>query len=64
VQTRYGWHIIEAIAPPTVGSATPFDEVEAQLRTSVLRSKKQAVWTRFLAETKKEFAKTLRIAPS
>jgi len=64
VRSRYGWHIIEAIAPPTVGSATPFGEVESQLRTSVLRTKKQAAWTRFLAETKKEFAKTLRVASS
>jgi foldase protein PrsA len=59
VQTRYGWHIIEALGPTLTGDRTPLAAVKKQLRSSLLKTKKQAAWKSFLDDMKQEFAPTI-----
>jgi len=56
VQTRYGWHIIQALAPATSGGVTPLSSVSARLRSSLLKTKKQAEWKTFLEKLQQEYA--------
>jgi parvulin-like peptidyl-prolyl isomerase len=59
VQTRYGWHIIQALAPATSGGETPLSSVSARLRSSLLKTKKQADWKAFLTDLQKEYAESV-----
>jgi foldase protein PrsA len=59
VQTRYGWHIIEAVSPTVAGDSTPLAAVKKQLRSSLLKTKKQTDWKSFLSTMKTEFAPTV-----
>jgi foldase protein PrsA len=59
VQTRYGWHIIQALGPTNTGDRTPLAAVKKQLESSLLKTKKQTAWKTFLAEMKQDFAPTI-----
>lgn len=60
VDTGNGWHIIQAISPTKTGLRTPLAAVAPTLRKSLLGTKKQNVWKKFVAETKKEFSDSVR----
>jgi parvulin-like peptidyl-prolyl isomerase len=60
VHTRYGWNVVEAVGPVHPGKFAPLSTIEAQLRTTILKTKKQARWTAFLAKVKSEFADSVR----
>jgi len=60
VHTRYGWNVIEAVGPVHAGKFAPLSTIEAQLRATILKTKKQTRWTAFLAKVKNEFADSVR----
>lgn len=55
VHSVYGWHIIQATGPIKPAHVTPFSQVEAQIRTSLLQQKKSAVMNTWSAKLKKQF---------
>ena len=60
VRTRFGWNVVEAVGPVHPGKFTPLPKIEAQLRATILKAKKQARWTAFLARVQKEFDGSVR----
>jgi foldase protein PrsA len=55
VHSVYGWHIIEATGPIKAPHVTPFSQVEAQIKTTLLQQKKTAVMNAWSAKLKKQF---------
>jgi peptidyl-prolyl cis-trans isomerase C len=60
VHTRYGWNVVEAVGPVHPGKFAPLSTIAGQLRATILKTKKQARWTSFLAKVKNEFADSVR----
>jgi parvulin-like peptidyl-prolyl isomerase len=56
VATSYCWHIIEAIGPVVQATFTPLAQKEKEIRAQILKQERQARWTAFLADVRKEFA--------
>jgi foldase protein PrsA len=56
VRSVYGWHIIQATGPVKPAHLTPFSQVEAQIRTTLLQQKKTAVMNKWSAKLKKQFS--------
>jgi parvulin-like peptidyl-prolyl isomerase len=63
VATSYCWHIIEAIGPVVQATFTPLAQKEKEIRAQILKQERQARWTAFLAEVRKEFAPKTRYRP-
>lgn len=55
VHSVYGWHIIEATGPVKPAHLTPFSQVEAQIKTTLLQQKKTTVMNAWSAKLKKQF---------
>ena len=54
--SSYGWHIVEAIGPVVPATFTPLAQKAKEIRAQIMKQKKQAAWTTFLASMRKEFA--------
>ena len=57
VKTQYGWHIIQALSDVKPARTTPLKDVQAAIKQQLLQQKKQAAWTKWVNDTKKEYAK-------
>jgi parvulin-like peptidyl-prolyl isomerase len=60
IRTRYGWNIVEAVGPVHPGKFTPLPKIAGELRATILKAKKQARWTAFLARVQKQFEGSVR----
>jgi parvulin-like peptidyl-prolyl isomerase len=59
VHSQYGWHIIQALSAIKPAKTTPLKDVKEQIRQQLLQSKKMAKASKWLADTKKEFEKSI-----
>jgi foldase protein PrsA len=57
VHTRYGWHIIQALAAVKPASTTPLASVKENIQSTLLRDKKSAAMTAWLDKVKKDYDK-------
>ena len=57
VKTQYGWHIIQALSDVKPARTTPLKDVKAAIKQQLLQQRKQAAWTKWVNDTKKEYAK-------
>jgi parvulin-like peptidyl-prolyl isomerase len=57
VKTQYGWHIIQALSDVKPARTTPLKDVQAAIKQQLLQQRKQAAWTKWVNDTKKEYAK-------
>jgi parvulin-like peptidyl-prolyl isomerase len=60
VKTQYGWHIIQALSDVKPARTTPLKDVKAAIKQQLLQQKKQAAWTKWVNDTKKEYAKKVK----
>jgi parvulin-like peptidyl-prolyl isomerase len=60
VKTQYGWHIIQAISEVKPAKTTPLKDVKAAIRQQLLQQRKRDEWTKWINDTKKEYAKKVR----
>lgn len=63
VKTRYGWHVIEALAPATKLKQTPFAKVRDTIRQTLLSQKQSEVVTKWLDDLKREYSEKIDYAP-
>jgi parvulin-like peptidyl-prolyl isomerase len=57
VKTQYGWHIIQALSDVKPARTTPLKDVQKAIKQQLLQQKKQAAWTKWINDTKKEYTK-------
>jgi parvulin-like peptidyl-prolyl isomerase len=57
VKTQYGWHIIQALSDVKPPRTTPLKDVKTAIKQQLLQQRKQAAWTKWINDTKKEYAK-------
>ena len=57
VKTQYGWHIIQALSDVKPAKTTPLKDVKAAIRQQLLQQRKRDEWTKWINDTKKEYAK-------
>jgi parvulin-like peptidyl-prolyl isomerase len=55
VKTTFGWHIIKADGPVKPEKATPLEEVQDQIRETLLREKRQAELDKWLKEIERKY---------
>jgi parvulin-like peptidyl-prolyl isomerase len=60
IKTQYGWHIIQALSEVRPAKTTPFKDVKEAIRQQLLQQRKNDAMTKWLNDTKKEFAKKTR----
>ena len=60
VKTQYGWHLIEALSAVKPAKTTPLSEVKESIRQQLLQTRKNERMTKWVEETKKEFADKTR----
>jgi foldase protein PrsA len=56
VKTQYGWHLIEPLSAVKPAKTTPLKEVRESIRQQLSQTKKNEAMTKWVEETKKEFA--------
>ena len=56
VKTQYGWHLIEPLSAVKPAKTTPLSEVKESIRQQLLQTRKNERMTKWVEETKKEFA--------
>lgn len=56
VKTQYGWHLIEPLSAVKPAKTTPLAEVKESIRQQLLQTRKNERMTKWVEETKKEFA--------
>jgi foldase protein PrsA len=59
VKTQYGWHIIEAISDVKPAKTTPLKDVKAAIRQQLIGQRKRDKMTKWVNDTKKEYAKKI-----
>jgi len=59
VKTEYGWHIIQPISDVRPATTTPLKRVKESIRQQLLQQKKNEAMTKWVDETKKDFAKKI-----
>jgi parvulin-like peptidyl-prolyl isomerase len=59
VHTTYGWHIIQALSAVKAAKTTPLKDVQDQIRSQLLQTKKTDAMTKWVDDTKKQFAKKI-----
>ena len=57
VKTQYGWHIIQALSEVKPARTTPLKDVKAAIKQQLLQTKQRNEWTKWINDTKKEYAK-------
>ena len=57
VKTQYGWHIIQALSDVKPARTTPLKDVQAAIKQQLLQTRQRAAWTKWINDTKKEYAK-------
>jgi parvulin-like peptidyl-prolyl isomerase len=62
VKTQYGWHIIQALSAIRPPSTTPLAKVKASIRQQLEQQKKNALMTKWVDDTKKQFCKPGQIS--
>ncbi len=55
IHTRFGWHIIQALAPIKPQTTTPFSKVQASIKQQLLTQKKSQVANSWVSDMTKEF---------
>jgi parvulin-like peptidyl-prolyl isomerase len=55
-KTQYGWHLIEPLSAVKPARTTPLKEVEESIRQQLLQTKKNERMTKWVEDTKKDFA--------
>jgi parvulin-like peptidyl-prolyl isomerase len=55
VRTTYGYHLIQPLEDATPSKATPFDQVKATIKASLLAEKKNQVATEWLTDVQKSY---------
>jgi foldase protein PrsA len=57
IKTQYGWHIIQALSDVKPARTTPLKDVKAAIKQQLLQQKQRTAWTKWINDTKKEYAK-------
>jgi parvulin-like peptidyl-prolyl isomerase len=58
VKTQYGWHIIQALSDVKPAHTTPLDKtLKGSIRQQLLQQRKRDKWTKWINDTRKEYAK-------
>ena len=57
VKTQYGWHIIQALSDVKPAKTTPLKDVKTAIKQQLLQQRKRDEWTKWINDTKKEYAK-------
>jgi parvulin-like peptidyl-prolyl isomerase len=57
VKTQYGWHIIQALSDVKPPRTTPFKDVKAAIKQQLLQQRKRDKWSKWINDTRKEYAK-------
>jgi parvulin-like peptidyl-prolyl isomerase len=57
IKTQYGWHIIQALSDVKPARTTPLKDVKAAIKQQLLQQKQRDEWTKWINDTKKEYAK-------
>jgi parvulin-like peptidyl-prolyl isomerase len=57
VKTQYGWHIIQALSDVKPPRTTPLKDVKTAIKQQLLQGKQRNEWTKWINDTKKEYAK-------
>ena len=60
VKTQYGWHIIQALSDVKPARTTPFKDVKAAIKQQLLQQRQRTAWTKWINDTKKEYAKKVQ----
>jgi parvulin-like peptidyl-prolyl isomerase len=56
IKTQYGWHLIEPLSAIKPAKTTPLKEVKESIRQQLLQTKKNERMTKWVEDTKKDFA--------
>jgi foldase protein PrsA len=56
VKTQYGWHLIQPLSAIKPAKTTPLSEVKESIKQQLLQTKKNERMTKWVEETKKEYA--------
>jgi parvulin-like peptidyl-prolyl isomerase len=57
VKTQYGWHIIQALSDVKPAKTTPLKDVKSAVKQQLLQQRQRAKWSKWINDTKKEYAK-------
>ena len=58
VKTQYGWHIIQALSDVKPAKTTPLNkQLKSSIKQQLLQQRQRAEWTKWINDTKKEYAK-------
>ena len=60
VKTQYGWHLIEPLSAVKPARTTPLKEVRESIKQQLLQTKKNERMTKWVEDTKKDFADRTR----
>ncbi|MFL6015504.1 MAG: peptidylprolyl isomerase, partial [Gaiellaceae bacterium] len=56
VKTEFGYHIIKALGPIKAARTTPYSQVKESIRQQLAQTKKNGAMTKWVNDTKKDFA--------
>ena len=59
IKTQYGWHIIQALSEVKPAKTTPLKDVKAAIRQQLIGERKRNAMTKWVNDTKKEYAKKI-----
>ena len=59
IKTQYGWHIIQALSDVKPAKTTPLKDVKDAIKNQLEGQQKQAEMTKWVNDTKKEYAKKI-----
>jgi len=58
VKTQYGWHIIQALSDVKPAKTTPLNkQLKSSIKQQLLQQRQRAEWSKWINDTKKEYAK-------
>jgi parvulin-like peptidyl-prolyl isomerase len=57
IKTQYGWHVIQALSDVKPPRTTPLKDVKAAIKQQLLQQRQRTEWTKWINDTKKEYAK-------
>ncbi len=63
VNTRFGWHVIQALGPASAPKATPLASVKQTIRDTLVGQKRSDAVTKWLENLKQEYADKIEYAP-